>query len=74
MRGKVIVINNLIMSKFVHIMAVLDVPETVIKSINAIINDFLWEGKGVRIAKEVLENNYKDGGLKLTNIVKKKRP
>ena len=72
LRGKVIVVNNLIMSKVVYIIAVLDVPDKIIKSINDMISDFLWDGKGVRIAKEVMENDYTDGGLKLINLEKKK--
>ena len=34
------------------------------------VSDFLWDGKGVR-AREVLENEYEVGGLKLVNLERK---
>ena len=71
LRGKVVVVNGLIMSKLVYIMSVLDVPERVVREINKIVSEFIWDGRGIRIAREVLENEYKDGGLKLINIGRK---
>ena len=72
-RGKVIVVNTLIISKLVYVMNVVDIPERVLKEVEQIISEFLWDGKGVRIAKEVLENEYGDGGLKLINLARKKK-
>ena len=73
LKGKVIVVNCLIMSKLVYVMNVMDVPEKVMKEVGGMVSDFLWDGKGVRIAREVLENEYEDGGLKLVNLERKKK-
>lgn len=73
LRGKITVVNGLIMSKLMYTMNVLDAPERVIREIDKVISDFIWDGKGVRIAKEILENDYKDGGLKLVNLERKIR-
>jgi len=72
LKGKVVIANALIMSKLVYTMTVLDVPERVLKEAEKMVSDFLWGGKGVKIAREVLENEYKDGGLKLINLEKKR--
>ena len=73
LKGKVIVVNMLIMSKLIYVMNVMDVPVKVMKEVEGMISNFLWEGKGVRIAREVLENEYEDGGLKLVNLERKKK-
>ena len=70
LKGKVIVVNMLIMSKLVYVM---NVPVKVMKEVEGMISIFLWEGKGVRIAREVLENEYEDRGLKLVNLEGKKK-
>ncbi|KAL7375280.1 hypothetical protein ABVT39_014699 [Epinephelus coioides] len=54
-------------------MNVMDVPERVMKDVERMVSAFLWDGKGVRIAREVMENKYEDGGLKLINLEKKKK-
>ena len=56
--------NALVMSKLVYAMNVLDVPDRVLKEVERMVNEFVWGGKGVRIAGEVMENEYEDGGLK----------
>lgn len=73
LKGKVVVVNTLVMSKLVYVMNVLDVPERVMKEVEREVSEFLWDGKGVRIAREVMENEYEDGGLKLINLEKKKK-
>lgn len=73
LKGKVIVVNALVMSKLVYVMNVLDMPERVSKEVERMVSEFLWGGKGVKIAREVLENEHEDGGLKLVNLEKKKK-
>ena len=73
LKGKVIVINALILSKVVYVMGALDIPEWVLKEINRVVSDFLWRGKGVRISHQTLMAGYKKGGLKLVDIETKKK-
>ena len=67
-----IVVNGLVMSKLVYVMNVLDMPDKVSKEVERMVSEFLWGGRGVRIAREILDNEYKDGGLKLVNLELKK--
>lgn len=68
LKGKVVVINALILSKCNYILGAIDLPEWVLKEINAIIMDFLWGGKGVRISSKTLIGNREEGGLKLVDL------
>lgn len=54
LKGKVVVANALIMSKLVYTMTVMDVPDRVLKETETLVSEFLWGGRGVRIAREVL--------------------
>jgi len=68
LKGKVTVINVLLISRFIHALSVLDMPEWVLKEANSIIVDFLWNGKNVRISKKVLIADKKEGGLNLMDL------
>lgn len=73
LRGKVIVVNCLILSRINHVLSALDLPMWVVKEINRAIDIFLWDGKQAKIRHKVLTNGYKDGGLKLIDVEVKKR-
>ena len=67
--GKVRVVNTLIGSLFAYKMNImLNLSEAYIKEIESCINNFLWHGKRAKISLKVLQLDYKDGGLRLTNI------
>jgi exonuclease III len=73
LKGKVIVVNSLLMSIFIHVMNVLDVPEWVLSEINTILVDFLWDGKGAKISFKTLIAGYEEGGLKLVDLNVRKK-
>ena len=73
LRGKVIVVNCLMMSRVNHVLSTLDLPLWVVKDLNGAVNNFLWDGKPAKIAHKVLTNGYEDGGLKLIDVEVKKR-
>ncbi|KAF3860575.1 hypothetical protein F7725_000830 [Dissostichus mawsoni] len=60
-------------ANLVYIMNVMEMPERVHKEIDTAINAFLWSGRGARIAREVMENEHKDGGMKLINLERRRR-
>ena len=67
--GKVQVVNTLIASLFVYKMMVLPtIPESIIKIMDNIIREFLWNKKKAKIAYPILQNPKKDGGLNLVNL------
>lgn len=66
------VTNSLLLSKCLYVMGVLQMPEWVLKELNSIVSNFLWDGKGGRISRSTLATDYKDGGLKLVDDAKRK--
>lgn len=46
LKGKVIVINSLLLSACVYVMNVIEMPEWVMADINKVVCDFLWGGEG----------------------------
>lgn len=73
LRGKVIVANSLLLSKCNYIMGAVDLPQWVLNEMTEILNDFVWGGKGAKIAKKTLMAGYKEGGLKLIDLEVKKK-
>lgn len=73
LRGKVIVINSLLLTKCNYVMGAIDLPEWVLNGIKEIVNIFLWRGKGVKISSKTLIADYKEGGLKLIDLEVKRR-
>ena len=67
--GKIQVINSLVSSLFVYKMMVLPkIPEKIVRIVEAMIREFLWNGKKAKIALSVLQNSKKEGGLNLVNL------
>ena len=64
LKGKITVINSLILSLFVYPISILDTPEEALNEINNAIYKFLWNGKSPKISRQILEKPIKDGGLK----------
>ena len=70
--GKVQVVNTLVSSLFVYKMMVLPIiPKAVVKNVDNLIREFLWNGKKSKIAYTTLQNPKEEGGLNLVNLVKK---
>lgn len=70
--GKVTVINSLIGSLFVYKLSALDLlTQKRIKSIEAGIKKFLWNGKRPKMKLETLCKDRESGGLRLVDINKK---
>ena len=67
--GKIQVVNTLIASLFVYKMTVFPyMPENIIKNINNIIRDYIWNGKKSKIAYNILQLPKAHGGLNLVNL------
>lgn len=72
LKGKIIVVNNLMLSVCVYVMSVIEMPEWVMNELNKIACGFIWEGKGVKIAHKTLVARKREGGLKLIDLKTKK--
>ena len=72
--GKVVVVNTLMSSLFVYKMQVLPVLNMQqIEEIEAIIQDFIWNGKKPKIKFSILKLKKEDGGLGLVDLKIKHR-
>ena len=70
--GKIVVINNLMLSQTIYKILSLNTPnDEIIAKIKKLITDFLWDGKKPQIAYETLIKNYTDGGLRLVDFRRK---
>ena len=56
--GKITVLKNLIASQVIHLQA----NSQIIKQINDLFFDFLWNSKGDKIKRNVITQNYGNGG------------
>ena len=67
--GKVCIIKTLALPFFIQIFTVLPVPsEQIVKEIETIFFDFIWDKKGDKIKRSVMINNKDEGGLQAPHI------
>lgn len=67
--GKVTVIKTFALPKLIYPFTVLPNPSTkIIADINKSIYNFIWNGKPDKIKRNILKQNYENGGIKLTDI------
>ena len=71
LKGKRIIINQLILSKIWFLAQVIPVPQKVITDLEGLVLDFLWGGRQTRVRKQVLYLPIKQGGLGLIDITTK---
>ena len=66
--GKIKVIKSLVASQLVYVLAPLHTNENFIKEVNKLFYLFLWNGKGDKIKRSTMINDYSQGGLKMIDI------
>ena len=66
--GKVTVIKTLQASQLVYVLTPLPTCHVAIKEINDLLYKFLWDGKGDKIKRTVVINDYQEGGIKMLEI------
>ena len=67
--GKIQVIKSLAVSKFVHLLTTLPIPnDSFLKELEAVFFSFIWGGKEDKIARKTIVNDIEDRGLKMTDI------
>lgn len=66
--GKITVIKAFLASQLVYVLTSLRTCEKTLKEINDLLFKFLWDGKGDKIKRTVMTNDYKDGGAKMLDI------
>ena len=66
--GKVTVIKAFLALQLVYVLTPLRTCEKTLKEINDLLFKFIWDGKGNKIKRTVMINDYKDGGAKMLDI------
>jgi len=67
--GKITVIKALVFSQLVHLLSPLCSNYNVLNEINNLLYNFLWNGKGDKIKRKVMINDFRDGGLKMIDLI-----
>lgn len=73
LKGKVLVVNSLCLSKLVHALTVYEMGGDIANRISLLVSHFLWKRERGLIAHSVMINEVSKGGLKLFDIVLKKQ-
>lgn len=68
LKGKVVILNTLILPIIYYVSSMLCVPDFVYKEVDRLIHSFLWNGKSAQVARKTLELTSAEGGLKLHNF------
>ena len=66
--GKITILKSLMFSKIVFVSFLSSIPDTIVKSLIKLKNDFLWDGKPPKIKHKALIGSYERGGLKDIDI------
>ena len=66
--GKIALLKSLVVSQIVYLLSSLPSPPGVIKEINCLLYDFLWDSKGDKIKRTETINEYNKGGLKMIDL------
>ena len=66
--GKITVLKSLVASQLVYVLSPLHTNVKIIKEVNKLFFSFLWNGKGDKIKRHIITNDYANGGLKMIDI------
>ena len=68
LKGKITIINTLIIPKILYIANVITTPTHIVKELEKIITKFIWNNKPSKIAKHVITQKIENAGLKMVDI------
>ena len=66
--GKITGLKSLIASQLVYILSPLPTNHNAIREMNNIFFNFLWDGKGDKIKRDIMISDYENGRLKMIDI------
>ena len=67
--GRTTVLKSLVASQLVYLLSSLPSNYSVINEINTSFYQFLWNGKGDKIKRKIMINDYCEGGLKMIDLI-----
>jgi hypothetical protein len=71
LKGKVTIVNTLVIPQILYVSTVMTPPKNMIQSIKNLITNFLWSGKPPKIKYTCIINTLEMGGLKLQDVESK---
>ena len=66
--GKITVLKSLIAPQLVYILSPLPTEHCILNEINKVFFNFLWNGKGDKIKRDIMIGDYSQGGLRMIDI------
>ena len=66
--GRIPVLKSLASSQIVYLLSSLPSNYNALNQINKLFYQFLWNGKGDKIKRKIMINDYCDGGLKMIDL------
>ena len=66
--GRCLISKTLGLSQIVYSASMLDIPNNYASAIQSLLFQFLWKNKPDKIKRQVLYQDYGDGGLRVTNV------
>ena len=67
--GRITVLKSLAASQLVYLLSPMPSNYHAINEINTLFYQFLWNGKGDKIKRKIMINDYCEGGLKMIDLV-----
>jgi hypothetical protein len=71
LKGKIIIVNTLLISQMLYVCSVLETPDWVILKFKNIIVNFIWNNKKPKVKYQCLISTINEGGLKLADLESK---
>ena len=68
LKGKITVINSLVIPKILYVASVIPIPAQIIYNIEKMLANFIWSGRRPKIKNSTLIAALEDGGLKLVDL------
>ena len=66
--GKILIIKTFALSQILYVATVLHVPEQIVKEIESLSYQFLWNGSQHKVKKNVVIQDYQFGGCKMVDL------
>ena len=68
LRGKILILKSLIMSKIIYTTQVLSCPKEIVKELDKLFFDFLWKGRPAKVKRSNVVNTTEEGGLNMLDV------
>jgi hypothetical protein len=73
LKGKIIIVNTLIITQLLYLCTVLELPVWVVEHYNKLVLDFIWNSKPPKVKYSCMINQIDEGGLKLQDLETKSK-